>query len=66
MVAAGALIKQGFVVPSGKMAAGVPAKIVRDLTETEITDFNKSAERYVKYSKITIESLKEHNFQTDW
>lgn len=66
MVAAGALIKQGFVVPSGKLAAGVPAKIIRDLTETEITDFKNSAERYVKYSQITIDSLKEHNYQTDW
>jgi carbonic anhydrase/acetyltransferase-like protein (isoleucine patch superfamily) len=57
MVAAGALIKPNFVVPSGKLAAGVPAKIIRDLTADEIADFEKSAERYVKYTQLTVESL---------
>lgn len=57
MVAAGSVVKPNFVVPSGKLAAGVPAKIIRDLTEAEITDFEKSAERYVKYAELTIQSL---------
>jgi gamma-carbonic anhydrase len=58
MVAAGAVVRQNFVVPSGKLVAGVPAKIVRDLTEAEIIDFEKSAERYKKYSELTLQSLK--------
>ncbi len=57
MVAAGSVIKPNFTVPFGKLAAGVPAKIIRDLTEEEIADFERSAERYVNYSKLTIESL---------
>jgi carbonic anhydrase/acetyltransferase-like protein (isoleucine patch superfamily) len=57
MVAAGSVVKQKFVAPSGKLDAGVPAKIIRDLTETEINDFEKSAERYVNYTKITVDSL---------
>lgn len=57
MVAAGALVKQNFVVPSGKLAAGVPAKIIRNLTDDEIADFEKSSERYVKYTQLTVESL---------
>lgn len=57
MVAAGAVVKPNFVVPSGKLAAGVPAKIIRDLTEEEITDFERSAERYMKYSELTVQSL---------
>lgn len=57
MVAAGALVKQNFIVPSGKLAAGVPAKIIRDLTDDEIADFEKSSERYVKYTQLTVESL---------
>jgi carbonic anhydrase/acetyltransferase-like protein (isoleucine patch superfamily) len=61
MVAAGALVKQNFVVPSGKLVAGVPAKIIRNLTEEEILDFDDSAKRYVQYSRITEESLK-NNF----
>lgn len=58
MVAAGAVVKPGFIVPAGKLAAGVPAKIVRDLTEDEISDFARSAERYKKYTEITVNSLK--------
>ncbi len=58
MVAAGAVVTQKFVVPSGKLVAGVPAKVIRNLTKEEIEDFNASAERYKKYAEITIESLK--------
>jgi carbonic anhydrase/acetyltransferase-like protein (isoleucine patch superfamily) len=57
MVAAGALVKPKFVVPSGKLVAGVPARIVRDLTDDEILDFESSALRYKKYTEITIDSL---------
>lgn len=57
MVAAGAVVKPNFIVPSGKLAAGVPAKIVRDLSDQEIIEFEKSAHRYKKYTEITINSL---------
>lgn len=66
IVAAGAVIKPGFVVPSGKLAAGVPAKIIRSLTDEELAEFEKSATRYVEYTKITIESLNKNNYQTTW
>jgi gamma-carbonic anhydrase len=59
MVAAGAVVKQGFVVPGGMLAAGVPAKIIRALTSEEMDDFERSAERYKKYSEITYKSLAE-------
>lgn len=61
MVAAGAVVKPGFVVPTGKLVAGVPAKVIRDLTPEEMADFEASAERYKKYTEITVESLKQHN-----
>ena len=57
MVAAGAVVKQGFIVPSGKLVAGIPAKIIRDLTEDEIKDIKASALRYSKYAKLSAESL---------
>jgi carbonic anhydrase/acetyltransferase-like protein (isoleucine patch superfamily) len=59
MVAAGALVKQHFVVPSGKLVAGLPAKIIRDLTGEEIKDIEAGAIRYVEYSGIMLQSLKE-------
>ncbi len=57
MVAAGSVVKPGFIVPTGKLVAGVPAKVVRDLTDSEIQELEKSAYRYKKYSEITINSL---------
>ncbi|OGU36095.1 MAG: gamma carbonic anhydrase family protein [Ignavibacteria bacterium GWB2_35_6b] len=57
MVAAGAVIRPHFTVPTGKLAAGVPAKIVRDLTAEEMEEFEKSANRYLEYTRLTINSL---------
>ncbi|MFO7446515.1 MAG: gamma carbonic anhydrase family protein [Ignavibacteriaceae bacterium] len=62
MVAAGAVITPGFIVPSGKLAAGVPAKIIRDLNDFEIEDFENSAKRYKKYTELTVESLNKYIF----
>jgi len=58
MVAAGAVVKQGFTVPSGKLVAGVPAKIIRDLSKDEIENIQASAERYEKYAQLSKNSLK--------
>ncbi|GAB4133407.1 MAG: gamma carbonic anhydrase family protein [Ignavibacteriales bacterium] len=58
IVAAGSVVKPGFVVPEKVLVAGVPAKIVRQLTQDEIDDLYASSERYVEYTKSTLESLK--------
>lgn len=62
MVAAGSVIKPNFIVPHGKLVAGVPGKIVRDLTTEEMEEFEKSAIRYEQYTQITIKSLQDMNF----
>lgn len=66
VVAAGAVVKPGFVVPSGKLAAGVPAKVIRDLSDEEFLDLEQSAQRYVEYTKVTVESLSKNNYQIGW
>ena len=58
IIAAGSVVTPNFTVPSGKLAAGVPAKIIRNLTEEEKDDIEASASRYKKYSQETNESLK--------
>ena len=58
MIAAGAVVRPNFVVPSGKLVAGVPAKIVRELSNAEIEELDNSAHRYKKYTDMTVESLK--------
>ncbi len=59
IVAAGAVVKPGFTVPHGKLVAGVPAKVIRDLTKIEIEDIESSALRYKKYSELALNSLKD-------
>ena len=49
LVAAGSVIREGFVLPPRTLAAGVPAKIVRELTPEEISRVEESAQHYVEY-----------------
>jgi carbonic anhydrase/acetyltransferase-like protein (isoleucine patch superfamily) len=48
-VAAGSVIKEKFVVPEGTLAAGVPAKIIRDLRPDEIEKIKQNAKNYLFY-----------------
>ncbi len=52
LVAAGAVVLQNFVVPEGMLVAGVPAKIVRPLTEREKEQIEESARQYVEYARV--------------
>ncbi|HKK49408.1 MAG TPA: gamma carbonic anhydrase family protein [Alkalispirochaeta sp.] len=56
-VAAGALVPPGMEVPSGVLVAGVPAKIIRDLKQSELDDLIPSAERYRKYAQEHYQAL---------
>ena len=51
IVGAGAVVREGFVVPEGVLVAGVPARIVRDLTPEERAYLRQSAENYVAYAR---------------
>jgi carbonic anhydrase/acetyltransferase-like protein (isoleucine patch superfamily) len=49
LIAAGAVVTMGMVVPEGMLAAGVPAKVVRPLTEEERKFLAQSAQNYIDY-----------------
>jgi carbonic anhydrase/acetyltransferase-like protein (isoleucine patch superfamily) len=49
MVAAGAVVREGFVVPPRTLVAGVPAKIVRELSDAECEKLEQSAQNYIDY-----------------
>lgn len=51
IVAAGALVKEGFEVPERTLVAGVPAKPIRDLTDDEVKKIERSANNYIEYAK---------------
>jgi carbonic anhydrase/acetyltransferase-like protein (isoleucine patch superfamily) len=51
MLAAGALLTPGKMVPTGQLWAGRPARFMRDLTEEELEFLSYSADHYVKLSR---------------
>lgn len=51
IVAAGSLVRENFIVPEGMLVAGVPCKVIRELTEDEIKKIKQSAMNYIGYAK---------------
>lgn len=49
LVAAGAVVTMGSIIPEGTLAAGVPAKVVRPLTDEERQSLVQSAQNYIDY-----------------
>lgn len=52
LVAAGAVVKENFVVPPRSLVAGVPAKILRTLSDEEVRSIAASAEGYVQKLRL--------------
>ncbi|HTR81871.1 MAG TPA: gamma carbonic anhydrase family protein [Bacteroidota bacterium] len=50
LVAAGAVVLGNAIIPEGVLAAGVPAKVVRQLTMEERQSLVESAQHYVEYA----------------
>ncbi|MGH2575982.1 MAG: hypothetical protein ACRDFC_09820 [Ignavibacteria bacterium] len=51
------MVKEKFVIPEGTLAAGVPAKIVRDLKQEEINKIKLNSKNYLFY----VEQYKKFN-----
>ena len=52
IVAAGAVVRENFVVPPRTLVAGVPAKIIREVSEAELASIRTSAEGYVQKLRL--------------
>ncbi len=48
IVGAGAVVKENFEVPAGHLVAGVPARIIRPITDAEREHLRHAAEGYVQ------------------
>lgn len=57
LVAAGSVVRQNEVIPEGVLVAGVPAKVVRNLLDTERRMIDESARGYIDYAKLYKESV---------
>lgn len=49
LVAAGALVREGFVVPPRTLVAGVPAKVIRELSDEDIKRITDTPGNYIAY-----------------
>jgi carbonic anhydrase/acetyltransferase-like protein (isoleucine patch superfamily) len=47
LIGAGSVVGKGRSIPDGSLAIGSPARVIRKLSEEEISDVRKYAERYV-------------------
>jgi carbonic anhydrase/acetyltransferase-like protein (isoleucine patch superfamily) len=51
IIGAGAVITPGSRIPSRSMVLGVPAKVVRELTDDEVVSLKSSADNYAELAK---------------
>ncbi len=52
LIAANALVLEGMEIPPRTLAAGVPARVRRELTEEEIANFRKNTDGYVRRREV--------------
>ena len=55
IVAAGALVPEGRIVPPRSLVVGMPARVVRAVTDDELAAIVDSARRYVDYARSPLE-----------
>ena len=60
IVAAGALIREGQEIPPASLAVGVPAKVLRDVTEAELERARRGKDDYVSRGKLMQQSARTH------
>jgi carbonic anhydrase/acetyltransferase-like protein (isoleucine patch superfamily) len=51
LVGAGCLVPEGMKVPPRTLVVGVPARVVRPLTDTEVEGLHESADNYIRYAR---------------
>ncbi len=52
LIGAGALVTEGMKIPPGSLALGMPARVIRKLTEEEIAFLAQSAQNYVELAQV--------------
>ena len=60
IVAAGAVVLEGREIPPGTLAAGVPAKVIRELTDDEINRVRSTPNNYINYASVYKKEFEKH------
>ena len=58
IIGAGALVPEGMVIPDGSVAVGVPARVIKPVTEAQIEANLHNAAHYVEHGKVHAQELK--------
>lgn len=58
IIGAGALVPEGMVIPDGSVAVGVPARVIKPVTEAQIAANLHNAAHYVEHGKVHTQELK--------
>lgn len=57
IIAAGALVPEGMKIPAHSLVMGMPAKVVKSISEEQKIKIIKNAESYVSLSKVYLEAF---------
>jgi carbonic anhydrase/acetyltransferase-like protein (isoleucine patch superfamily) len=57
IVGAGALVKEGMIVPPRSLVVGLPARVVREVTDEEVARIRASAEGYVRKIRLYLDEV---------
>ncbi|MEM7308834.1 MAG: gamma carbonic anhydrase family protein [Planctomycetota bacterium] len=52
LIAAGAVVREGMEIPPRSLVAGVPGKVLRQVTDEQVAAFRASAEGYVRKIRL--------------
>lgn len=63
LIAAGALVRENSTIPPRALVAGVPGRIVRDVTDEECALIDRIAESYFQKSALHRQALEQHRQQ---
>lgn len=59
IIGAGALVPEGMVIPDNSVAVGVPARVIKQVSEVQAEANRNNAKAYVKHGQEHAEALKE-------
>jgi carbonic anhydrase/acetyltransferase-like protein (isoleucine patch superfamily) len=52
LIAAGAVVSENMIIPDNSLVVGIPAKVKKEINESQLKLIYKTAENYVEYSKM--------------
>lgn len=62
LIAAGAVVREGTVIPPRSLVVGVPAKVKRELSDHELDIITRTPKRYFAYAQKTEQALKDSGY----